>query len=96
LSCSASEYFARQCIISTDPDDSLFAQAIAQVGADHVVWASDFPHPDALFPDAVDSFLAAASTQLAPSDLEAVMWETPVSFYGLGSRFGSGAAVTAG
>lgn len=96
LSCSATEYFARQCIISTDPDDSLFATAIGHVGADHVVWASDFPHPDALFPDAADSFLAAASAQLTPSELAAVMWETPLSFYRLGSRFGSGAAITAG
>jgi predicted TIM-barrel fold metal-dependent hydrolase len=89
LSCSATEYFARQCIISTDPEDSLFASVIAHVGADHVVWASDFPHPDALYPDAVDSFLAAAAGQLTTGDMAQVMWDTPVSFYGLGSRFGT-------
>jgi predicted TIM-barrel fold metal-dependent hydrolase len=89
LSCSATEYFARQCIISTDPDDSLYASVIAQVGSDHVVWASDFPHPDALFPNAVDSFLSEAATQLPPELLAHVMWDTPVSFYRLGSRFGS-------
>ena len=44
-------------MISSDPEDVLAAFAIARVGADHVLWASDFPHPDAAFPDAVDEFL---------------------------------------
>jgi len=37
LSLSPSEYFARQCMISTDPDDPLAAWTVSQVGADHVV-----------------------------------------------------------
>ena len=49
LSLSASEYFDRQCVISTEAEDDCVAGTIASVGADHVLWASDFPHPDALF-----------------------------------------------
>ena len=58
LSLTPREYFARQCVISSDPEDTLTAFVIGTVGADHVMWASDFPHPDAHFPDAVDVFLA--------------------------------------
>jgi uncharacterized protein len=90
LSLSPSEYFARQCMISTDPDDPLAAWTVSQVGADHVVWASDFPHPDALYPEAVASFLhESAEHGLAGPDLDAVLWDTPVRFYRLEDRFGS-------
>ncbi|HLK11276.1 MAG TPA: amidohydrolase family protein [Candidatus Binatia bacterium] len=54
-----SEYFRRQCMISTDPEDETGALAVAAVGDDCVVWASDYPHPDAVFPGAVAKSLAA-------------------------------------
>jgi len=85
LSCSASEYFARQCVISSDPEDPLVARTIETVGADHVVWASDFPHPDAAFPDAFDEFVHH-NPNLASDDLDALLWDTPVAFYGLAER----------
>lgn len=88
LSLTPSEYFARQCMISTDPDDPLAAWAVSQVGADHVVWASDFPHPDALYPDAVRAFLKESDEHgLGGPDLDAVLWDTPLRFYRLEDRF---------
>jgi predicted TIM-barrel fold metal-dependent hydrolase len=88
LSLTPSEYFSRQCVICTDPDDPLAAWVVAQVGADHVMWASDFPHPDALYPEAVTSFLKeSAEHGLDGADLDAVLWDTPVRFYGLEERF---------
>lgn len=41
-----SSYFARQCWISGDPDETSLAAIIPIVGADRFFWASDFPHPD--------------------------------------------------
>jgi predicted TIM-barrel fold metal-dependent hydrolase len=53
-----------------------------------VVWASDFPHPDAMYPDAVTSFLKeSAEHGLDGDDLDAVLWDTPVRFYRLEERF---------
>lgn len=87
LSLTPSEYFARQCVISTDPEDSLAAWVVSRVGATRVMWASDFPHPDARYPEAVSSFLADAREQgLNPTDLETVLWHTPIRFYRLGDR----------
>ncbi len=58
------------------------------MGADHVVWASDFPHPDALFPDAATTFVAEARVQgMEQTDLAAVLWDTPIAFYDLEARF---------
>ena len=86
LSLSASEYFARQCCISTDPEDPLCARTVASVGADHVMWASDFPHPDAAFPDALEEF-RHHNPDLAESDATTILSETPLDFYGLHDRF---------
>jgi predicted TIM-barrel fold metal-dependent hydrolase len=86
LTLRPSEYFARQCAISSDPEDVLAPFVIDRVGADHVVWASDFPHPDAAYPDAVDEFLEKVEGVPEP-DLRAVLWDTPLAFYTLNERF---------
>ena len=57
LRMKPSEYFKRQCMISTDPEDGAIDAVLRLVGEDHVVWASDYPHPDAHFPGAVDESL---------------------------------------
>ncbi len=44
-----SEYFKRQCVISAEPDESLTGPVVEHLGADFVVWASDYPHLDASF-----------------------------------------------
>ncbi len=87
LSLAPSEYFARQCVISSDPEDTLAEFVIGQVGADHVMWASDFPHPDAAFPDALDEFLAHLDGGAVDDDLRRVLWQTPLDFYRLADRF---------
>jgi predicted TIM-barrel fold metal-dependent hydrolase len=87
LPLTPSEYFARQCVISSDPEDRLVGWAASRVGADHVLWASDFPHPDAAFPHAVDEFLeAAAESGLRGAALDTVLWGASVRFYDLEGR----------
>jgi predicted TIM-barrel fold metal-dependent hydrolase len=87
LSLKPSQYFARQCVISTDSDDELAAWVTERVGGDHVMWASDFPHPDALYPHAVTTFVAEMSeTGMSDDALEAVLWTTPIDLYRLGDR----------
>jgi predicted TIM-barrel fold metal-dependent hydrolase len=46
-------------VISTEPGEDMVAAVVEHVGADNVVWASDYPHPDATFPGAVTKTLAA-------------------------------------
>jgi predicted TIM-barrel fold metal-dependent hydrolase len=98
LTLSASEYFARQCVVSTDPEDRLAVASVKHLGADKVVWASDFPHPDAEFPGAVAEFCEHCAHDptfhdsiggLDPSELDAVFWTTPLGFYRLEDRFTS-------
>jgi predicted TIM-barrel fold metal-dependent hydrolase len=93
LTLRPSEYFARQCVICTDPDDPLAAWVTGEVGADHVMWASDFPHPDALYPEAVTAFLhESAEHGLDGDDLATVLWDTPVRWYGWAGAQAQGAS----
>jgi predicted TIM-barrel fold metal-dependent hydrolase len=63
-----SEYFRRQCWISFDPDESTLAFTARSplVGADRIIWASDYPHPDAKFPGVVDELRTATTGLDAP------------------------------
>jgi predicted TIM-barrel fold metal-dependent hydrolase len=63
-----SEYFRRQCWISFDPDETMLAFTANSplCGADRIIWASDYPHPDAKFPgvtEELDEALAGLSHQ---------------------------------
>lgn len=48
-----SQYFHRQCYISLDPDEHDLPHVVDVVGADKIMFASDFPHYDAIFPGSV-------------------------------------------
>jgi predicted TIM-barrel fold metal-dependent hydrolase len=48
-----SEYFGRQCFVSTDPGERSLASVVALVGAEPILFATDYPHPDALSGDVV-------------------------------------------
>lgn len=91
LGLAPSEYFKRQCVISSDPEDPLCGWTVSNHGADHVVWASDFPHPDAEYPGALAEFAGKATEQgISEADLELILWDTPLHFYRLENRFGTG------
>ena len=55
---SATDYFRRNCWISTECDDPFVADVIRWLGDDHIVFETDFPHPDSKYPHATDHFLA--------------------------------------
>ena len=50
LTMSATEYFRRNCWISTECDDRFVADVIRWMGDDHIVFETDFPHPDSKYP----------------------------------------------
>jgi uncharacterized protein len=58
LSLRPSEYFARQCAISFEVDEHTLPALVPFVGAERIVWGSDYPHHDATFPGAVEALRA--------------------------------------
>lgn len=53
-----SEYFAERCFVSCDPEERALAWVTREIGPGNVVFASDYPHWDALFPGSVAAIAA--------------------------------------
>ena len=79
-----SEYFRRQCYISFDADEETLAIAAESpyVGADRIIWASDYPHPDAKFPG-VTAELAEAIASLTEEQQRRVAGGNAEALYGI-------------
>ncbi|MHB8669126.1 MAG: amidohydrolase family protein [Acidimicrobiales bacterium] len=84
LKMKPSEYFRRQCWISFDPDESTLAFTATSplCGADRIIWASDFPHPDAKFPGTTAE-LTEAIESLSLADQRRIAGENAVELYDL-------------
>jgi len=57
LKMKPSDYFRRQCFVSFEADETRLGEVISSIGADHVVFASDYPHWDATFPGVTDMII---------------------------------------
>jgi predicted TIM-barrel fold metal-dependent hydrolase len=57
LKMRPSEYFRRQCFVSFEADETGLRAVIESIGADRVVFASDYPHWDATFPGVTEMIL---------------------------------------
>jgi predicted TIM-barrel fold metal-dependent hydrolase len=79
-----SEYFRRQCWISFDPDESMLAFTATSplCGADRIIWASDYPHPDAKFPG-VTQELDEALAGLTYEQKRAITSESALALYSI-------------
>jgi len=75
-------------VISTEADDDCVGMVINWMGPEYVMWASDFPHPDAIYPGAADAFLRECEEQgVSEDDAGVILWDGPMAFYNLETRF---------
>ncbi len=81
LTATPTEYFKRQCFISCDPGEELLYQVVDFLGAQNVVFATDFPHPDAKYPNALKSFLELPRVDAATK--RKILWDNALRLYGL-------------
>ncbi len=68
MSLLPSEYFARQCWVSFEIDEVTLPALVPFLGADRIVWGSDYPHADSTFPGAVAEL--RATIRSLPADLQ--------------------------
>jgi uncharacterized protein len=52
LKMAPTEYFQRQCWISFEPVEGSLPHLVDYLGANKILWATDYPHPDGFFPGA--------------------------------------------
>jgi predicted TIM-barrel fold metal-dependent hydrolase len=85
LSMLPSEYMRRQCWISFDPDEGMLRTTAESslVGADRIIWASDYPHPDAKFPGVTEE-LAEALEGLTFDQKQEITSKSAIALYGIG------------
>jgi uncharacterized protein len=84
LKMDPSEYFKRQCWISFDADESTLAFTANSplCGADRIIWASDYPHPDAKFPGTTDELYENIET-LTEDQQRQIAGDNAVALYSL-------------
>ncbi len=76
-----SEYFARQCWIGFEAERAIVSAA-REIGADRIVWGSDYPHHDCLFPGATGKLLRQVAP-LADEERRRVLSESAETLYRL-------------
>ena len=82
LSLLPSEYFRRQCWISFEPDDPTLPRLADLIGPDRILWASDFPHSDAIYPGAGKA-IRELVTDLPPDQQRMIVGANAVAAYKL-------------
>ena len=84
LDMKPSEYFVRQCYVSTETDGELLHHLVDAIGDDNVVLSTDYPHTDSSYPHAVDSFLKY--DKVSEETKRKVLWENCARLYNLAPR----------
>lgn len=79
LTMRPSEYFARQCTVTCDPGDPTIPLAVDGLGADRILFATDYPHFDS-GAGPVRDFRECA---LGDDAERRILWDNAVDFYGL-------------
>jgi predicted TIM-barrel fold metal-dependent hydrolase len=77
-----SEYFERQCFCSCEPDDTSLKAATALGVDQYLMWASDYPHYDCVFPGAVEE-LREHCAALSEASQQRIMGGNAARCYGL-------------
>jgi len=81
LKMKPSEYFQRQAWISCDPDEATVPMAVELLGEDKVLFASDYPHWDRVFPRTVKE--RSDNPKLSPSAKRKVLGENAARLLGI-------------
>ena len=82
LTMRPSEYFRRQCWISFEPNDPTLPRVADLIGEDRIIWASDFPHSDAVYPGSVKA-LEDTIAPLSDAVKDQIRGSNAVAAYGL-------------
>ncbi len=76
-----SDYFRRQCFIAVEPSETYLPKLLEELGADNLIFGSDYPHMDHK-PNVVDD-MVALEEELSKPVLQKILWDNPKRFYGL-------------
>ena len=78
LTMAPSEYFRRQCYVSIEPDELPAMDMVEKLGAERIVFSTDYPHGDSRYPESVEAFL---TLPLSDEDKRKILWDNCARFY---------------
>ena len=81
LKMKPSEYWRRQCR-ATFQDDPIGAKLLDDLGVENVMWGSDYPHVDGVFPDSQE-YIKRQFSHLPGATQRKIICENAAKFYGL-------------
>jgi predicted TIM-barrel fold metal-dependent hydrolase len=81
LSMASSDYFRRQ-FYATFIEDPLFASTLPHLGADNIMWSSDFPHLASSWPRSGD-FIESTLATVGEADRRKIVHDNVSRLYGL-------------
>jgi predicted TIM-barrel fold metal-dependent hydrolase len=68
-----------RCFYTFDPDEALLPEAMRLLGASRLMWASDYPHFDAEFPDAAE--IVVNNPRLEAGEKRALLADNALRFF---------------
>ncbi|MCH2172783.1 amidohydrolase [Myxococcota bacterium] len=82
LSMEPSEYFARNCWVGASLLDPLGVSRRHQIGVKNLMWGTDYPHPEGLWPRTHER-IGESFKGVPPNEMEAIFGLNAVECYGL-------------
>jgi predicted TIM-barrel fold metal-dependent hydrolase len=76
-----SEYWRRQCR-ATFQFDRIGAKLVEDIGVETLMWGSDYPHPDGVWPES-SKYIEEQFAGLSPDVVHRITCENAAKFYGL-------------
>jgi len=83
LTMPPSEYWKRQCW-ATYQTDPIGVKLLDELGADKIMWGSDFPHPDGVWPDSKE-YIDRELGQLPAATRRKIVCDNAAALYGFGA-----------
>jgi len=81
LTMKPSDYWRRQCK-ATFQFDRIGTKLIDEMGVETIMWASDYPHTDGVWPES-SKYIAEQFGHLPPDVVRKITCENAGKFYGL-------------
>jgi hypothetical protein len=72
---------SESCFVSCEPDEEGLAHTVEIIGADRIIFASDYPHGDCDFPHSVTKF--RKRTDISEEIKQKILWDNAARLYGI-------------
>ena len=80
LPLTPTQYFKRQCFAAMEADERPAKSTFEWLGDDNIVFSTDYPHEDSMFPTAVDTLM---KLDVAEDTIRKVLWDNCARLYNM-------------